>query len=155
MWSSDTESDQAIDFSELQIMVGGSRQILLWKPNHFHFFKKLVVHWTLGEQSYRIHTTQRKRGELLAMAITADLHLGLPLQVIPDPHVAIHEEGRGRGSKLKSPPTSQQIDPVCMDVPFLMVGHRCGVTAQTHPASILRSSHELVLLVLVSLALWG
>lgn len=152
-WMVATEDMITIHFTELPMMIGGSRQILLSKPVHFTFFKAVVDRWKLGEESYRVHMTQRKRDILLAMAIEANLGLGKEPQDQMDSGTA----NASASKPVKNGPIRdtnfQQIDPVVWDDPTLVVGSRCGVLAQTHPTSALRSSHELVLLMLVSLVL--
>lgn len=153
VWMASTEDKFTIHFTELPMMIGGSRQILLWKPIHFTFFKAVVDSWKLGEESYLVHMTQRKRDILLAMATGANLGLGKEPQAQLDTANANSSESKPVKSGPKRETTFQQIDPVILDDPTLVVGPRCGVLAQTHPTSALRSSHELALLVLVGLAL--
>lgn len=146
----------ALDFGELGVMVGASRQILLWKPAHFQFFKAVLSSWGIDEHSYKVHSTVRNKGYFLKLAEDAGLGLGIdPAPCVPtDEGTKVKNFLKGiRKSKQIRSADFQQIDPVVNNDPVFTVGQRCGVFTQTHPLSKLRSSHELVLILLVSIAL--
>lgn len=128
--------DPGITFNELPFLIGSSRQVVLWKPQHFHFFRRVTDYWKLTEDSYRIHRTKSGAVELQAMATQAQLRLE-----------AMH------GNRADS--NALQIDTMALVDPPVLVRYRCAVVAQTHPESAFRSSHELLLITLVSLALFG
>ena len=133
-WENQLQSEPLIGINELLLMVGPTRQILLWRPSHFRFFKRIVDCWTLSEVSFSIRSTVRGHASMQLLASGA----GLVLQPKPGP----------QANEL-----FQQIDPVEMDDPQLIVRHRCGVLTQTHVDSVFRSSYELVLLTLISFVL--
>ena len=156
-WAQTVQESPSLHIGELPMMVGSSRQIVLWKPAHFAFFKTVLERWKLDDSCYRIHSTVRGRDTLFKMAADANLSLGISLTVT---------QGIDDGTEVKSGENSkretsqvdksfQQIDPIEIGDQPLLVKNRCGVVTQTHAGSALGSSFELVLLVLVSLTLQG
>lgn len=153
-WKAQSPDVSDLHLDELPMMIGCSRQILLWKPSHFTLFKTIADRWSLGEDSYLIHSTRQGRDTLQEMASQANLRLVSTGKVAPD---ATTQATLLQSSTTQSPPEKsfQQIDPMQIGYPPLLVRYRCAVLPQTHAQSALRSSHELVLIVLVSLALQG
>ncbi|OGQ56859.1 MAG: hypothetical protein A3J24_07970 [Deltaproteobacteria bacterium RIFCSPLOWO2_02_FULL_53_8] len=135
-WKPESPEKLAITSDELPLMIGSSRQIVLWKPLHFRFFREMVDLWKLGEDSYRIHSTVTGQAALQGMADQFQLRL---------------EPTTGTQANK----SFQQIDTITVEIgdSSMLVRHRCAALAQTHARSAFRSNHELVLLVLVSLAL--
>jgi integrase len=135
-WEPKPQIGPVMGIDELPLIVGPSRQIVLWKPLHFRLFKKIVDCWALSETSYSMWSTVRGQASMQDMATQAGLVLT-----------------PATGSQANE--SFQQIDPVETGDPPMLVRHRCGVLARTHTDSAFRSSHELVLLVLVSMVLQG
>lgn len=125
--------DFEITLQKLPELIGSSRQILLWRLEHFTFFRLIADLWKLDDASYSIRSTFRGRTALQNLAEQAELKV--------KPSDAL------RGEKL-----SEQIDSLEIGDPPMLVRHRCAVVAQTHEASMLRSNFELVLIVMVSIA---
>lgn len=154
VWNADADAT-ALDSTgsdELPQMIGSSRQIILWKPAHFLFFRQVVDAWHLGEQSYLIYTTKRNKDKLRLWANSANLRLADEAASIAL-QTGSHRESLAKASPNLLLATAVQIDTVHLEDAALTVSQRCGVLPQTHPASRLRSSHELVLLFVVSLTL--
>ena len=133
-WMSESQNESLVGMKSLPEMIGGSRQIVLWQPPHFDFFKKIVNCWRISAESYYICSTKGGKAGMLVMANQAGLTLELAAESLANE-------------------SFHQIDPIEVGDPAMLVRHRCGVFTKTHTASNFRSSHELVLLVLVSVAL--
>lgn len=125
-----------ITFDELPLLVGSSRQVLLWKSKHFHFFKQVVDAWKLTDDFYSVHRTVSGAAELQAMATQAEIRI---------------ENLQASKGDNRVP----QIDSMALVDPPVFIRRRCAVLTKTHPASAFRSSFELLLIVLVTLVLAG
>lgn len=152
-WIVNEVDPAAIGLKDLSLMTGSSRQILLWKPVHFQFFRKILESWHISERSYLIHATQRKKDDLLKLAENSGLSLGVAPESTSKIGIDNSIVKSGKAKPESRNMDYQQIDAVMMDDPNLQIGNRCGVLAQTHLESDLRSSHELVLILLISLSL--
>lgn len=133
-WNRAPPGSSPIKHDELPLIIGHSRQIVLWRLQHFQFFRQVVECWQLGEKSYRMYSTASGHADMQRMADQTGLIL----------------EPKAGTQPGKSAP---QINPIKAYNDSMQVGKRAGVLAETNPESALRSSHELVLLVLVSLVL--
>ena len=134
-WSSGKTRSEAMLIQSIAQMIGPTRQVVLWKSEHFHFFGQVVQAWQLSDASYRFICNYRSKDALLLSAAKAAL--SSPIM-----------------SKLQrelSVRSAQQIDQIESGDLAMLVKHRCAVTTETDTNSDLRSSYELVLIVTVSL----
>jgi hypothetical protein len=95
---------------------------------------------------------------LAALASEANLSLGTAhVSKTNSDQTEKTKPGKRQKNKQKLVTFFQQIDPIEIDAhgQLLSVRDRSAVLTQTNPESALRSSHELVLIVLISLALQG
>ena len=151
------DSSLILPISEIGCMVGVTRQILLWKQPHFSFFKRMLKYWSLTPHSYTLEITKIGRDRIQNYIKTAGIDAGInmdrPLNLIkPSP---VKPKKPTKKSKFYYPRAAdfQQIDTVHLEDVSLKVSHRCGVVTQTHLESQLRTSYEMVLLLIVTIVL--
>ncbi len=137
-WPQNAQRQASITIKNLPEMIGPSRQILLWKSDYFSFFNTVVSAWKLSKTSYRFVCTNRGEKALLEIAAGAGLDEDLKMKL---------------ESELQAEKLSLQIDQVELENPLMLVKHRCAVLTDTGTGSDLRSSYELALIFMVSVAL--
>lgn len=115
---------------DLLQMIGPSRQVLLFQREHFRLFRAIVDAWQLDDASYAIHAPKKMHSRLTEWAAECDLTI--------KPH---------------APDVTPQLDTIEVGDPPVIIQYRCAVLPITGEAARLRSSHELVLLVVLAIFL--
>ena len=136
-WPKADERREAILVQNIAQIIGPTRQVVLWKPHHFHFFSQVVTAWQLSNASYRFICSSSSKEALIATSEKAEL----------TPNIK---------SKLQLELNSkapQQIDQIYSGDEAMQVKHRCAVITETDINSDLRSSFELVLITVISVAI--
>lgn len=118
--------------ADLQTMIGPSRQILLYRRQHFAFVQRMLTMWGLPPDTVRLVVSRDRHERLLQWAAEFGLSVEAP---------------RPRGAP------AVQLDTVEVGDPPASIRHRCAMLAVTGQGSRLESSYELVLLVLLSIYL--
>ena len=131
-WDESLSSSFPYAGEEISTYVGPSRQVLLWKKEHFEFMKQVINCWKLENDSFRLFTNSRE----LTLQKFADDN---SLQLITTQTLKLE------GIKL-------QVDPVRRGFPLASIIDRCAAIGLRGTGSV-RSSHEFMLIFLISLAL--
>lgn len=118
--------------TELRVMIGPSRQILLYQRLHFAFAKQMLAMWRLPSDCVRTAISRGRHARLLQWADEFGLSI--------------------RDNQTKEMPTLQ-IDTVEVGDPPASVRHRCAILPLTGAGQPLESTYELVLLTLLSIHL--
>lgn len=136
-------ADQTIlpDQKNLDLIIGISRHIVLSQESHFSFFRYVCGEWEIDEASYSVHFTESGKSNLVSMAKVA----GFKIAAATFSNLQEHED------KNETPRRAVQIDSVILENGRLVVAQRCGVIAKTNSTSKVRSSHELVLMFLITI----
>lgn len=121
-------------FGDLSHIIGPSRQLLLWREDHFSLFEQFVSAWQIKHVSYRFASSRKRVRTILDLAKNAGL--------------SEHQQSK-LTLELDGAESPTQIDPVVIGPPVSIIQNRCAVLANTDPQSDLRSSYELVLLFMV------
>jgi integrase len=53
-WVRNIDEPIELGTNDVPLIIGSSRQIVMWKPEHFKFFKVILDSWQLDEKCYRI-----------------------------------------------------------------------------------------------------
>ncbi|WP_431150954.1 hypothetical protein [Acidovorax facilis] len=131
-WDESLSSNFPYAGEEISTYIGPSRQVLMWKKEHFEFMKQVINCWKLENDSFRIFTNSRE----MALQKFADDN---SLQLITTQTLKLE------GIKL-------QVDPVRRGFPLASIIDRCAAIGLRGTGSV-RSSHEFMLIFLISLAL--
>lgn len=112
-------------------MIGPSRQIILFRENHFKLFRQILEFWSLPASSIKIMSQIEPHARLLQWAEDSDLLIETMVST-------------GKGDKF-------QVDIVEDGDPPTPQRHRCAIVISNE--SLLHDSYELVLLVTLTLFL--
>ncbi|MGI0014033.1 MAG: hypothetical protein ACREBU_11410, partial [Nitrososphaera sp.] len=109
-------STPGLRVDQISEVIGSTRQILLWKKDHFSFFNEVVTAWNLSKASFSFICSPRSKSELLITASTSKLSQDFQEKL---------------ELELSAGKSSKQIDQVETGYPAMLVRHRCAVLANT------------------------
>lgn len=131
-WDQTPLKETSYSNAEIRSFIGPSRQVLLWKKEHFEFLKHVVDLWKLDDKSFHLFTNSRS-DSILAFANENGFNLSQNRD--------LNIEGR-----------RLQVDPARLGSPLVSIIDRSAVNGlRSH--GVIRSSQEFLLIFLITLAL--
>ncbi|WP_374639511.1 hypothetical protein [Hydrogenophaga sp.] len=130
------EIDRPSGTAPLHLPIGPTRQVLLYRSEHFAMLRQVIDLWGLTPSDFKVAATRQL-------------------------HPMVTQWARDHGFELTSVEhikvdgTALQIDSVSEGTPPMSVKHRCALLHQSHAEARIRSSFEVVFLVLAGTSMLG
>lgn len=131
-WDQTPLKETSYSNAEIRSFIGPSRQVLLWKKEHFEFLKHVVDLWRLDDKSFHLFTNSRS-DSIRAFANENGFNLSQNRD--------LNIEGR-----------RLQVDPARLGSPLVSIIDRSAVNG-LRGHGVIRSSQEFLLIFLITLAL--